>query len=356
VYNASTKSSVPHVGVRTVTDWYPTSGTLKPTNYPFGIKSTQIYAGFKYPRNYIESVLANEAVRNITNLTEDMLYNHKKQKRIVEPHAMNVAFGLEKIVNRLYEHEKSRAEQYILKHHRADHSRVSGIGMHLDKCNIELKSFHLPAFVYQFDSGAGTSDNEIKLFKIVDGYTGCMEGDRIYSPLKSFFATSVLGIMAAPLFGPASIPLLIGRAIIGGIITGAPAGLWAKFHHIRKANKASSQNKEELKYNSTFQETDDDVRRRNEANEFNETSEEEYNGKFHEFNDGEDVTLSEKYTLLGLNPSNRDKITRDELKKAYHEQIHKWHPDIYSGDKTLATQMSVRINEAYNILSKIHRV
>lgn len=351
------KTSTPCVGVRTVTDWHRTSGTLKNIDYPFGIKNTQIYAGFKYQRNYIESVLANDQVRNIIRLTDGMLYDHNKRKRIVEPHTMNVAFALEKIINRLYKQEKTRAEEHILKYHRAQHSCVHHLDMHLNKCDIELFSFHLPAFIYQFgDQTSGTSTN-IKLFKIVNGFTGTMQGDRIYSPLKSFLASSSLGIIVVPLFGgPASIPLLIGRAIIGGIITGTPVGLWAKFHHIRKANKANLKIEKEIKYNSIFQETVDDIKRKREADEFNEIyNEDEYESKFYEFSGYEDISLPEKYTILGLNPENKDKITKDELKKAYHDQIHRWHPDIYTGDKTLANEMTGQINEAFSILSKIYK-
>src|SRR3990167_1456016 len=42
---------------RTVTDWYPCSGTLDHIDYPFGTRSTQIYAGFVYPQAIVEKVL-----------------------------------------------------------------------------------------------------------------------------------------------------------------------------------------------------------------------------------------------------------------------------------------------------------
>ena len=351
VYNGKTMS--PMVGTRIVTDWYNTSGTIKSIDYPFGLKDTQIYAGFTYPRNYVELVLANEDVTNIKTLTNEMLHDHKGNKRIIEKHGMNIGFGLEKIVNRLYELEKRRAENYIKRYHNADRAEVDQLGMHLDQCAIELYSYHLPAFVYQFDQ----NNKDIKLFKIVNGYTGIIDGDKIYSPIKAFLASSVLGIVIVPLFGPATVPLLIGRAIIGGIITGTPAALWAKFQHIHKAHKIIAENEKEFKYNATFQETDDDVKRRQDADTFNESSNNNNNdsNNFHEFNDNADVTLSEKYTILGLNYNNREKFNREDIKRAYRVQMHKWHPDIYKGNKTVANKMSCQINEAYNVLSKVHK-
>jgi hypothetical protein len=345
-YAYNGKSLSPHVAVRTVTDWYSISGKLKSTNYPFGFKKTQIYAGFKYPRDYIESVLANKDVINITTL--------ERNKKITEPHTMNIAFALEKIVNRLYEQEKLRAREYILKYHKADHCNVHHVDMHLDKCHIDLISYHLPAFIYQFNASNTDTDKNINLFKIVNGYTGCVKGDRIYSPIKSFFASSIIGVMIVPLFtfasGPIATTLLISRSIIGGIITGIPAGIWAKFSHIRKANKSKTENQEEFNYNSTFQETDDDIKRKNNFN-----YSDDLNGNGGDYIFTFDETLSEKYTILGLNPVDHNKITRDELKKAYYSQIHKWHPDTYTGDKKVATQMTIGINDAYSILSKIHK-
>lgn len=34
-------------------------------------------------------------------------------------------------------------------------------------------------------------------------------------------------------------------------------------------------------------------------------------GKFYEFNANEEISLPEKYTILGLDPKNKNKITKD---------------------------------------------
>lgn len=70
-YDAALKMVVPKTSVRVVTDWYSTSGGLNKIDYPFGYKKTQIYAGFKYPRKYIEYVLANEENMNIIIKTKE---------------------------------------------------------------------------------------------------------------------------------------------------------------------------------------------------------------------------------------------------------------------------------------------
>lgn len=183
---------------------------------------------------------------------------------------MNIAYALEKIINRLYEQEKIRAEKYIKKYHDSDHSRVNELNMHLDKCNIDLISFHVPTFVYQF-----SSDTQYQLYKIINGYTGEIEGDTFYSPIKSFLAGSVLGgmfgIMLGPFIGgPVFLTLLLSRAAIGGMI-GVPPMLWAKFQHIYKVGRSIDQNTEELKYNETFQETQEDIQRKLDSDEFSDT-------------------------------------------------------------------------------------
>ena len=58
--------------------------------------------------------------------------------------------------------------------------------------------------------------------------------------------------------------------------------------------------------------------------------------------------LMKAKTLLGLHES----ATLKEIKLKYKNLIRKWHPDKHRDDIENATQMSARINEAYNIVLK----
>jgi len=51
-------------------------------------------------------------------------------------------------------------------------------------------------------------------------------------------------------------------------------------------------------------------------------------------------------TLLGL----RETSTIKEIKLSYKNLMKKWHPDKHKDDTQKATQMSVMINEAYEII------
>lgn len=53
------------------------------------------------------------------------------------------------------------------------------------------------------------------------------------------------------------------------------------------------------------------------------------------------------YELLGVKRT----ASNDELKKAYKQLVKKYHPDLYTGDKSFAEQKTKEINVAYDTLS-----
>ena len=57
-------------------------------------------------------------------------------------------------------------------------------------------------------------------------------------------------------------------------------------------------------------------------------------------------TLLKAKTLLGLS----DKATLFEIKQRYRNLMHKWHPDKNPDDLKSSQQMSVQINEAYQVV------
>jgi curved DNA-binding protein CbpA len=55
------------------------------------------------------------------------------------------------------------------------------------------------------------------------------------------------------------------------------------------------------------------------------------------------------YEILKISATNDSK----KIKSAYFEQIKRYHPDTYKGDKSFAYEMTQEINEAYNTLTNI---
>lgn len=338
------KSLVPIIGTRTVTDWYNTTCNLKPIDYPLGLKNTQIYAGFKHNRSYVQSVLPTENTRNISKLPIEALYDEYKKKRIVEPHIMNSSYGLSLIVNSLYEMERERAINKIKKKYNANHVKINELEVKIDKATITLVSYHLPAFIYEMDKN---------LSKIINAYTGTIKGDHIYSPSKSFVIGSMTTAMATGLFIVTTTPtILLPIAILttctASLVGGVGTSIWAKYQHNVKAYFAEQENIKHAVSNSQFSESIEDSNLRNSANEFNGFIENESNTVSETTSKEND----ELYTILGLEPSKKNLFTKEEIKTAYLKQINKWHPDKYNGDKIIANGMTSRINEAYSILSK----
>lgn len=362
-YNPSTKSMQSSYVPQTVTNWYSVTGTLDPTDYPFGVTDTQIYAGFKYPRKHIESTLTKSKVIQIDKLTEEMLCNGaSKQRRIVYPHDMTISFALEKIFNNVHYLENTRVDKYIRRKYNADHVKISDISVHHDKADIKLKSYHLPAYIYCFDQINSYTGSNVIICKIVDGYTGKYDGDKALSTTKLFLLGSLIGVGAVPLFfgivptTALTLGSLIGRMIFGGLLTGIPVSFLGKLRQSYKYEKDKVNANHDDEHNHSFQETDDDIKRCREAEQFN-IGNADYNDtnqdRYRYVDVDIDATTKEKLILLNLDSNKLP--TEPDLKVQYHIMIKKWHPDTYKGDKIVADKMSSQINNAYNALLLIIR-
>lgn len=328
---------------RTVTDWYRCSGDLQLKDYPFGTLSTQIYAGFVYPRRIIEPILQTHDVINIAPINSEMLKFEGKQK-IVYPHEMKMAFALEKLNSRIYNKERSRAHAAIIRRHRADHSRVTSLDVNLADAEINLISYHIPSYVYE------SKVTGLLNYKIINAYSGGMHGNKIYSIVKSaLFGASIGGALTAGITMVTNpiliVPQILLRIVIGSSVSGAISGSFANMYNQHQNYKFISTCENETKENTQHIESDDDKERRKLAADLNIGTDYVVKNKLR--------LPIDKCKLLGLNPE--DEITLENVKSAYHQKIKKWHPDFFreKNSQKIAEAMSRQLNDARDELIEI---
>ena len=324
---------VPVMRSRTVICWTNCSGTVGNTDYPLGTISTQVYAGFEYPREHIENSLRHVDVAMISNQNPDSLT--KKS-----PHDMNMSFAIEKIVASLHKMEEKRIEHFIKRYWNADHAEVTTTDMNLHEAQVDLLSFHMPAYVYTFDAETHKS-----LHKIISGYTGQLEGEKVYSSVKVGSALGVAGFVLGGLtLLSRSNPYITAGAMALRFLgpaaaMGSASALWAHLYSGHKYKMNRDAIKEESEYNSKTEETEEDIQRKT---GFDKTTR----------STSGHINLPEtECRLLGINHVNE--LSLKILKSQYHKAIKKWHPDTYNGDKNLANDMTARINDAYHKLEKL---
>lgn len=331
----------PELRTHIVTDWYRCAGTLPTTDYPFGTLNTQIYAGFEYPREIVERALSSNHVKYIEPLTSDKFNGSQK---IVYPHEMNMGFALEKLNSRLYDNEHARALQHIIRQHRADHSRIHTLDMNLAESQVDLCSYHIPAYIYT------SKILDFESYKIVNAYSGNIHGNKIYSILKSsmfgagFGAALTWGLVAFT--NPyLRISQILFRMAIGSSLSGVLSGTTAYTFNSYKNASFKTEKDNEKEKNKYFSESDEDQERKRIAMEMN--------GKQSCFSKNNIYLPIDKCKLLGINPE--EDITLEKLRKAYHAQIRKWHPDFFreTNARKIAEEMSKQINEANKELTDI---
>jgi hypothetical protein len=333
---------------RIVTDWYRCSGTLSSAYYPLGTLSTQIYAGFEFPRTVIETALQTHLVAQCKPLTQEML-QFGGTKKTVYPHEMNMAYALEKLFSRVHDLEHHRAEQYIPRHFNADHARIDSLDVHFDQAEIELFSYHVPAYIYS------TTVNDLLRYKVVNGHSGDIHGNKIYSVLKSSLFGAGVGSILTYAFTAVTrpfllVPQVLFRVVLGASTSGLLSGSMAKLFNTRQESNFTSTTKSELDSNAHFEMSDEDIQRRKLAAEMNAGSDYRVNKR--------NLSLPvDKCKILGLNPEND--ISLEMVKEAYHMQIKKWHPDFFgsrdANSKKIAEAISKQLNDAHKGLSDILR-
>lgn len=58
------------------------------------------------------------------------------------------------------------------------------------------------------------------------------------------------------------------------------------------------------------------------------------------------TALKEAAEVLGI----QEQASLNEIRKKYHAQIRKWHPDVSKEDPAVSHEMTIRLKEAYDLL------
>lgn len=372
-------------------NWLKCKGRIPSTNIPFGTKSMQFYADFKYPKDHIESALRSNHVVNINTI-------HISKDIKIDNHTMKEEYALEKINSKLYELEKQRIIQHIKRINNAQHANVTHIDMELDKADIKLKKYHVPAYLYSFKSDKNT------LHKIISGSDGNIDGNIIYDSNKIGLVGGLTGILfgaAWVIGGPVTaVTTTLARTLIPAAVIGSMSKFVSKDsakaenqknneaiinerkkyedfntcqshkkQHTQCPHEEEKMNKKfERKFNKSYQSSNKRTK-----------TEEEYVNSY--FNGNYDYSYSSKHSswgkqktwhretrrsaqyidketidnlrLLGINYT--ENVNMEIIKKSYFKVIKKWHPDVYQGEPSIGRKMSRQINVAYDNLKKVFK-
>lgn len=300
------------------TEWhYITNEVSNPVNYPFGMPELQIYADFKYSKYMVEKAFRVSDFNGLVDLDTN---------EEVDVHNMNISKALQQMINFVKENEEYRIKNML----NADFVEIK-IDLLLD--NIDLMSYHMPAYVCYID-------DKHQYYKIINGSTGELHGDQILSntrlALGSFFFGSFLGAFFAP-------PGYWMFSIAGGFIA---SFLSVLIHDI--SDKEMIRNRilelnRDREDNNNYIETDEDKKRKR----FIFTADEPSSPN----SPNTSRLPEEECRLLGLNP-NSD-INEKELKTAYLKKVKLYHPDISSLNPKDASEMMTRLKNAHNRLFDI---
>lgn len=307
----------------TVTDWYRCQGSMPCTSYPFGSTlETQVYAGFEYPREFLERALQMSDVHKIRRLINTELHPH-----LVQPFTMKVKMALSLIVSRLHKLECQRAKMYIKKVHRADHGRINTLDVHLDHAAVDWISFHLPCWLYENRQG------NLSLYQFINGYNGRIDGQPMLSWWKAGTAGALGGALWSVLFNSGR--FFIPGALLPGMLV---AGVTKLYVHWKYHQGQVTQSNETLR-NANFETCSIDE----------QLSDTEI------ISTNKHVRLnSELACLLGL--SEQEDVTMLQVKTAYHQKLKQYHPDVYKGKNTeFASLMTKQLNTAYQSFHSLHK-
>lgn len=341
-YDAINKCWKKETHTRTVTKWrngYKIGNTPN-TNYSLQLPQMQVYAGFNYPREKVESVMCGDLVQHRVELVNELV-----KDKIIESVEMSSEYSMKIVQERLHPIEKSRTEKYILKEYSADVVKFDNFDVGFYIANKQLHTVYLPIYVHTYEH------QNTNFYKFVNGYTGTTDGEQAYAIGKMFAVFSTLGA-ALPLLslflGPVGRVVMLSRMAFGVAMSTLPV-IWARFwsHYKKKKNMEALESEREI--NKKFLKSD--IKQVEiELPVVMESGKEEMApviiDVLNENTDNNDQ--KEMYVLLGLDPIKP--FTMEQLDEAYKQQRQNAHQ--YKEDNKMARKISMQLLEAYEILKQ----
>ena len=384
-----------------VTEWHSCGGTLDPYSHPRD--HYHIYAGFEYPKKMIEEVFHSELERIPFSAYELSV----PPAVTVDKLEIDQAFAQEKMKQCLQKMEEERVISFIKNKYRADKIELHTATVHLESA-FTLHTFYLPVFIHQYEAFGMT------MMKMINGRTGKVAGQRICSGRKiteTFGLSTVMfsllllspgNLLGALFFGPVVGVGIYFQEMIKRQCNNAKQQQEEHIDNTKKArdeytifktnrlhqewlnrqrqeeeqrrearpNQQQRQQRQQRQQQQQkyWRNTEEDSMKKNGSSKKQEFSDEELEylslfGLFygqhprHKHNNKNSSHRQSQFTneevellgLLGL--SSNDMITSIILKRAYHQQIKKWHPDNYRDDPNAANMMSIRLTQAYQKLN-----
>lgn len=338
---------------------YPKT-TMDMTDYPLGNKSTQFYADTSYPKRLIKEAIISSDVNDIRPLDEKDLYDEFKQKRTIMPFVITHSNALDHIMKAITANEKYRGRRQIKNsYYGVDRVYYDSFYVHFSQATISMKPYYMPVFIYTYEKDGA------QIHKIVNGYTGEYQGDYAMSVSKAtlFWGgitlpfTSYISWMVyeSQMFEPSMNIMDISLPFSFSVVCACAGAIYAKRKHISNNNKAMiEKNKREERNKKYARSPEDDIIYQY-VKDFNKNTD---IVQYSEFQTRQNP-LHTYLVILGFSNFDSDKIedipipSKEEIKAKYINTVKLWHPDTYHGDKEIAIDMTQKINDAYNNITKL---
>jgi len=255
---------------------------------------------------------------------------------------MNKSYAFHLIKEKIYELEKTRITNFLKQKYGSSQEKI--ISFETDIPPVSLRTYYLPVYLYSWE----LPRDEI-FYKYLNGFNRRYYGDTEYSFIKLF------GIQSGFLFlTPLTLALQIREIPVFLTFSSASLSVFAlgmiawisriisfrtPLHTKRKEKLKIS---EEIAQNTQYQEQDqidtemEFLKSRKKEDKEEEVKEKKYSSI--------ELSIPEAVCIL----FNLDFFfKREKVRQKYYKQIKKWHPDMYTGDSTLAVEMTQKINAAY---------
>jgi hypothetical protein len=293
----------------------------------------------------VEEALRSVEAKEMRALTPvELAYDKAKLDRF----ECRVGQAMSHLLQRLTTLETTRAEQAILAQHPcASHSHITTIDVHLERAaSFEWISYHVPAYVYQ------PVHHDSATLQLVHGYTGSVSGRSAWSQSKLVALTALLGAGAG--FFISSPLALAARLVLPGGGAALAALVILRLYRVLRRDKETADITSERKSNDTIPDSHTDVLLRELVREAQAQAAagDSNNNNDQEDTAGADATNAETdkeqdagrlirlsdvdARLFKLPPG--VPVSSATLKRAYHQQLRVWHPDVYRGNNPLAAQ------------------